>query len=581
MREGDDETVSVESEASVDGEAVREEVVADSGEPGRWRVVWRPVRAVLGWIVTVLAFLLVWFALVAPNEISRFSAAAFLRIPLEGLLIAGLLLLLRGRARPIVAAVLGVLLGLLTIVKLLDMVFYVALNRPFNPIIDRSYFRSAKGLLTDAVGQHEATIFLTVVTIVYIGVLVGTPLAMVWLTRLLGRHRGKSLRTLAVLGVVWVLCAALGLRFAPGAPVASTSATGVAVEQGRQVRAGLADQQAFVRAAAIDPFRDKPAADLLTGLRGKDVIVAVVESYGRVAVQGSSFAPGVDAVLDAGTAKLTAAGFASRSAFLTSPTFGGISWLAHSTMQSGLWIDNQQRYNDLVATDRFTLSDAFKKAGWRTVGDVPSNTTDWKEGTSFYHYDAIYDDRNLGYKGPQFGYARMPDQYILGAFERDERGPSHTPVMAEIDLVSSHTPWTPLPQMVDWNSLGDGSVFDGMDKRGPSATTLWRDGNNVRAAYGKSVEYTMDSLISFVQTYGDDNLVMIIFGDHQPATIVSGQGASHDVPISIVARDPSVMEQISGWGWQNGLHPGPTAPVWPMDSMRDRILTAFGPQPPH
>jgi hypothetical protein len=135
--------------------------------------------------------------------------------------------------------------------------------------------------------------------------------------------------------------------------------------------------------------------------------------------------------------------------------------------------------------------------------------------------------------------------------------------------------------MVDWNSLGDGSVFDGMDKRGPSATTLWRDANNVRAAYGKSVEYTMDSLISFVQTYGDNNLVLILFGDHQPATIVSGQGANHDVPISIVARDPSVMERISSWGWQDGLHPGRTAPVWPMDSLRDRILTAFGPQPPH
>jgi hypothetical protein len=29
------------------------------------------------------------------------------------------------------------------------------------------------------------------------------------------------------------------------------------------------------------------------------------------------------------------------------------------------------------------------------------------------------------------------------------------------------------------------------------------------------------------------------------------------------------------------MRPGSGAPVWPMDSMRDRILTAFGPQPPH
>ena len=73
-----------------------------------------------------------------------------------------------------------------------------------------------------------------------------------------------------------------------------------------------------------------------------------VESYGRVAVQGSSVSPRVDAVLDRGDAQLRAAGFSSRSAFLTSPTFGGLSWLAHSTLQSGVRIDGQRRYDQLV-----------------------------------------------------------------------------------------------------------------------------------------------------------------------------------------------------------------------------------------
>ena len=118
-------------------------------------------------------------------------------------------------------------------------------------------------------------------------------------------------------------------------------------------------------------------------------------------------------MLDAGTGQLQAAGFSARSAFLTSPTFGGISWLAHSTLQSGVWVDSQRRYDQLVASDRFTLSDAFKRAGWRTVGDVPSNDRAWPQGTSFYHYDKLYDRRNVGYRGPTFAYASMPDQYVL------------------------------------------------------------------------------------------------------------------------------------------------------------------------
>ena len=60
-----------------------------------------------------------------------------------------------------------------------------------------------------------------------------------------------------------------------------------------------------------------------------------VESYGQVAVQGSFYSPQVDAILKSGTATLQAAGFSTKSAFMTSPTFGGISWLAHSTLQRG------------------------------------------------------------------------------------------------------------------------------------------------------------------------------------------------------------------------------------------------------
>ena len=145
-----------------------------------------------------------------------------------------------------------------------------------------------------------------------------------------------------------------------------------------------------------------------------------VESYGKVAVQDSSFSPRVDAALDRGTQRLQAAGFSARSAFLTSPTFGGISWLAHSTMQSGVWVDSQRRYDQLVTSDRFTLSEAFKRAGWRTVDDVPSNNRDWPQGSSFYHYDKLYDRRNVGYRGPTFAYASMPDQYVLAALQRLE-----------------------------------------------------------------------------------------------------------------------------------------------------------------
>jgi hypothetical protein len=311
------------------------------------------------------------------------------------------------------------------------------------------------------------------------------------------------------------------------------------------------------------------------------VVVAFVESYGQVAVQGTTFSPQVDDVLRKGTAALRTAGFSSQSAWLTSPTFGGISWLAHSTLQSGLWVDNQQRYDELVAGDRFTLSDAFARAGWRTVADIPSNEKDWPEGKSFYHYQTIYDGQGVGYEGPRFSYAAMPDQYTLAAFQRLELARTdRAPVMAEIDLVSSHTPWAPLPRMVAWDAVGDGSVFDPMPAQGEQPQAVWRDPAQVRAAYGQSIQYSMTALVSWLQTVHDDNLVLVVLGDHQPSTIVSGAGANHLVPVTVIAHDPAVMARITGWGWQDGLLPGPGAPLWPMDAFRDRFLAAYGPQPP-
>jgi hypothetical protein len=527
-----------------------------------------------------MACLLVWFALVAPNELGRLTPGAFLRIPLEALLFVGAVLLLPPRAGRIAAMAVGLALGLVAIVKVLDMGFTAALGRPFDPA-DGGYFDSAVGLLGDSIGRTEAILAAAAAMLSAVAVLVFTPLAALRLTRILGRHRAASFRAVTALGVVWAICAVAGVHLVPGAPLASTSAARLAFDEVGQAYAGIKDQQTFAKIADVDAFRNTPDADLLTGLRGKDVIVAFVESYGRVAVQGSAFSPQVDAVLDAGTSRLHAAGFSTRSAFLTSPTFGGISWLAHSTLQSGLWIKNQRRYNNLVTSDRFTLSGAFKRAGWRTVSNAPADTHDWPQGRSFYHYDKLYNSLNVGYVGPKFSYAPVPDQYTLSTFRRLELAkPNHAPVMAEIDLVSSHTPWAPLPHMIDWNQLGDGSVFDGMPEKGQSPGVVWRDPNHVRTAYGQSIEYSLNALISFVETYHDNNLVLVVLGDHQPATIVTGPGASHDVPITIISHDPAVMERISPWGWQDGMRPGPDAPVWPMDAFRDRFLDAYGPHPP-
>src|SRR4029077_9008819 len=246
-----------------------------------------------------------------------------------------------------------------------------------------------------------------------------------------------------------------------------------------------------------------PASDLLTGLRGKDVIIAFVESYGQVAVQGTSFSPGIDALLRQRTASLARAGWSTQSAWLTSPGFGGISQLAHSTLQSGLWVNSTQRYAEIIHSRRFTLSDAFNKAGWRTAIDSPEDDLSFPAGKRFYHFDRLFGRSNVGYQGPAFSYAAIPDQYTYAESQRLELGPGHKPVMAEIDTVSSHSPWAPLPTMVPWNKVGNGSIFDSMPARSESPITVWRNANTVRQFFGRSLQYSLETLFSWVTELND------------------------------------------------------------------------------
>jgi hypothetical protein len=173
----------------------------------------------------------------------------------------------------------------------------------------------------------------------------------------------------------------------------------------------------------------------------------------------------------------------------------------------------------------------------------------------------------------------MPDQYMFAALQRLELAKAHRqPLFAEVDTVSSHMPWDRIPQMIPWDKVGNGSIFN----RIPTLTepnSFWWHPNQVKAAYAQSLEYSLNTLISFVQHYGKKNLVLVVVGDEQPLAIVSGQHVSHDVPISIIAHDPSVMKRIGGWGWQSGLLPSPNAPVSRMSGFRTRFLTAYGPQP--
>ncbi|HEX2412210.1 MAG TPA: CDP-alcohol phosphatidyltransferase family protein, partial [Solirubrobacteraceae bacterium] len=285
----------------------------DVGQPQRG-----PLRTGFAVAVTVLALLLVWVALVAPNQPSHLNLGAFARLPLELLVVVAVAALLPATARRVLAMVAGAVLSVLVVVKVLDIGFFTAFDRPFNPIDDSGYVGIGIETLRNAIGGSSANLVVAVAAVLLVALLAVPVLALLRVTRVAAGHRNWALRAATALGVVW-----LALRVV-GAPAASSGAAALAVDEVQAVREGLADRAVLAREIAHDRFRTTPGNRLLTGLLGKDVLVVFVESYGRVAVQDSSLSPRIDAALERGAAQLRAAGFSSRSAFLTSPTFGGL-----------------------------------------------------------------------------------------------------------------------------------------------------------------------------------------------------------------------------------------------------------------
>jgi hypothetical protein len=174
----------------------------------------------------------------------------------------------------------------------------------------------------------------------------------------------------------------------------------------------------------------------------------------------------------------------------------------------------------------------------------------------------------------------MPDQYTLAVLERAERAAAERPLFAEISLISSHAPWTPVaPVLEDWSAIGDGSVFSRWADAGDPPEVVWRDPERVREQYARAIDYVLRVLASYAANFGNARTLLILVGDHQPAPLITGENASRDVPIHVITGDPDLLAPFLAWGFRAGMRPPAGAPPRRMDEFRDFFLAAFSAAP--
>jgi Sulfatase len=441
------------------------------------------------------------------------------------------------------------------------------LERELDLFWDLPHVPNLIGLFFAAKGAVKASLLLLAVTLGLMLLAAVIALVLRMMERALrGGHRPEA--ALIVVGL------SLALLPIPWPVLGSLASARLSAELGHQL--GMTWFSFRVLHGAPGPYGEAlaspepPAAGNLGKLQGHDVYLVFFESYGTTVLDEPQFAAEVKPALGEFEASLKDAGYYMVSNRIDSPTFGGGSWLAHGTMASGLKLD-RFLYRLLLSSNRRTLPAYFTAAGYHSLDIMPGLKKPWPEA-AYWGFDRLITAKDLAYDGPEFGWFDIPDQWTLKqALEQIDQKP-HPPLFTQIVLVSSHTPFAPVPPYVeDWGDVGPYKSI-AQDEW----TKIYRDPDwwHLEAPYLQSVQYDLKALAGWMRQLKGQPLV-IVLGDHQPPGFVSGSEAPHTVPIHVLSRDPDLVLPFTSLGYVAGAIPPSAGEFKGMESFLPDFLSLF------
>lgn len=539
-------------------------------------------------IGAALLILAVWAVVSLLVNLPPFASALFgvfhLALALEVGVALGILALFRmawGSTPRWLAHLLALVLTVLIFLRVADLTARTIVDRPLNLYLDLTLLPAVWDVARTLAGTGLALA-------AFVGLVVGLVLVHAALVRLfswLGPrfddrvHRG-ALVALGALAIVVFVGQRTLMAEVPGWRPVGAGASLVVAQQAERTRDVFARRAAFREAIREDVADAIPDGAILAGLEGRDVLVVFVESYGVTALDEPRYVEVVGPSLEALGAAAREAGFSATTGRMVAASVGGQSWLNHASLMSGRFIDDQTLYALYLSERPRGLMHDFHRAGYRTVQSKPAITLPWPEGLQL-GYDATYVVADMGYFGPNFYWGIVPDQFALDHFARMEleRAP-RAPVFAMIALISSHAPWLPVPEVVPWEALGDGSIYETWTRDAPLAREVWLDPDAVRDYFALSVAHSLDAVAAFLRDRVDPRTLVVVLGDHQPATIITGPDASRAVPVHVFSADPEVLAPFAEIGFEPGvaLPPEPAAgdaAIVRMDAFRPFLLEAF------
>jgi hypothetical protein len=310
------------------------------------------------------------------------------------------------------------------------------------------------------------------------------------------------------------------------------------IEHGRRLSAVLTKSAAHFDRR--NHFKD------VTLVRRPRVVLVCVESYGSVVYRDPEHSKVIAAVVGGHERRLRDAGYHFASTHSEAPIFAGGSWLSYASLTYGIEFTEMQAFDALFAdASPFAVYESLfhvlKRNDYRNVllcplGGVYMRHVDWGQISRCFRSDLDITFDSLGYRGPlvnYFGLVRLfapLDQYSLSyAYERAAREGAG-PFSLFFCTLNSHYPWAAVGEVAaDWRTLDD--------PRAPLRACAGSTEERYRAA----IRYQLDYVLQFARERAGDDVVFVVFGDHQPPMITK-KSDGKQTPIHVIARDPKLID---------------------------------------
>ena len=468
-----------------------------------------------------------------------------------------------------------------------------ALALAWTTLFSLELMRTAGRLLTAADPQLYDLLFLVEHLVILVSDLWGLPVLLgggvllvaalaalvVGLARLLGPVPGapetRRVATAAALAAVVLapLPGQLGARWVAPEWVANIS---------ESVETWRATHQSITR----DPYA---ALRSRAPAQRPDVHLYVVESYGRTLDSTKSLHDPYHDLLAELAPGVEAQGLHVASGWASATVSGGRSWISDASVLLGVGIGHQSTWAHLQPhTDRFTHLPAWLAAhGYTTVVCRPKDRARLGiEVRNDFDWDRTVFADDIEYEGTLMGWGGIPDQYSLGWLHHRVLPATPGPQLLFFHGVSAHGPWTEVPRLAPtWidarNQQGDGTLASDMDARHTVLRQAKRFGDKLdeggarlpgrrfpelRRGYFDAIDYSLRATLgALADLPGDRGHLVVVYGDHQPPFIA--RKGDFDVPVHILASDPSWLEPFLTAGFRPGLAPDGASAAVPITAL--------------